>query len=199
MLNSLSVDHLQPVCFGWVFVWRCFCGCAWSPCDPSSSAPGLKPHVQGTGAAGGRARVGSSLDSTPRGVWRRKTPISKTNDVPIAHTNTQIVYREPGGRARRHTSPAEGCVSVHFRSGDRRWRGCRYIQFHKSACCLYCWLHTKKTTCYFVALQPEVWNPNMRTHPERGLEWNLYKITGIKCKVCSRTLNIHWCITALWS
>lgn len=74
------------------------CASSPSPCDPSS-APGLKPHTQGTGAAGGEARVGGSLDSTPRGVWRRKTPISKTNDVPIAHTNTPIVYREPGGPA----------------------------------------------------------------------------------------------------
>lgn len=37
-------------------------------CDPSSSAAGLELHTQGTGAAGGKARVGGSLDSTPRGV-----------------------------------------------------------------------------------------------------------------------------------
>lgn len=125
-----------------VFLWVC----VEPPVIHPSSAPGLKPHVRGTGAAGGRARVGGSLDSTPRGVWRRKTPISKTNDVPIAHANTQIVYQEPGGRGRRHGSPAEGCVSAHFRSGDRRWRGCRCTQFHKSKrlLCLHCWLHTKR-------------------------------------------------------
>lgn len=38
------------------------------PCDPSSSEPGLKPHDQGEGAAGGSTRVGGSLDGAPRGV-----------------------------------------------------------------------------------------------------------------------------------
>lgn len=110
------------------YVFQCVCTCVClcvnvcvsspSLCDPFSSAPGLKPHTQGTGAAGGKTRVGGSLDSTPRGVWRRKTPISKSNDVPITHTNTQIVYQEPRRRAHRQPVPAGGFPSKYFRVTD---------------------------------------------------------------------------------
>lgn len=114
--DQFSSSSACLVEFAWIYVsYFCVCVCGPSPCDPSSSALGLKPHIQGTGAAGGKARVGGSLDSTPRGVWRRKTPISKTNDVPIAHTNTQIVYQEPGGQARWQPMSAGGFLPMYFR------------------------------------------------------------------------------------
>lgn len=127
--SSVCLDDFSSIyCsyFGFcICVCECMCVDVCSPilCDPFSSAPGLKPHTRGTGAAGGKARVGGSLDSTPRGVWRRKTPISKSNDVPITHTNTQIVYQEPRGHAHRQPVPAGGFLSKYFCVTERGKRG----------------------------------------------------------------------------